>query len=53
VLQRIQPVIGEFCYFFARRPDPEDATSVLRSFFVGEKIMRKFSVATCHWSIVA
>ena len=53
VLQCIQPVIGEFCYFFTWCPDPEDATSVLRAFFAREKIMRKFSIAACHWSIIS
>ena len=53
VLQCIQPVIGEFCYFFAGCPDPEDAASVLGAFFAGEKIMRKFSIAACHWSIIS
>jgi hypothetical protein len=53
VLQCIQPVIGKFCYFFAWCPDPKNATSVLRAFFAREKIMRKFSIAACHWSIIS
>ena len=53
VLQCIQPVVGEFCYFFTGCPDPEDAACVLRAFFAWEKIMRKFSIAACHWSIIS
>ena len=53
VLQCIQPVIGKFCYFFTGCPDPEDAACVLRAFFAREKIMRKFSIAACHWSIIS
>ena len=53
VLQCIQPVVGEFCYFFTGCPDPKDAACVLRAFFAWEKIMRKFSIAACHWSIIS
>jgi hypothetical protein len=53
VLQCVQPVIGKFCYFFTGSPDTEDAASVLGAFFAGEKIMGKFSIAACHWSIIS
>jgi hypothetical protein len=50
VLQGIEPEVGEFGNLFPRRPDPEDATSVLRSQVLRVEFMSKPTIATSHTS---
>jgi hypothetical protein len=50
VLQGIEPEIGEFGNLFPRRPNPEDATGVLRSQVLRVQIMSEPTIATSHTS---
>jgi hypothetical protein len=48
VLQRVQPVVGEFGNFLAWRPDAEDATGVFGSVVLGVQVMAEPAVALQH-----
>jgi len=48
VLQGVEPEIGEFGNLFPRRPDPEDATSVLRTQILRVEFISKPTIATSH-----
>ena len=53
VLQRIQPKVSEFGYFFTGRPDSENATCVLRAWPVGVELVTQPAVASGHLLLLA
>ncbi|BDH02994.1 hypothetical protein HEK131_02210 [Streptomyces seoulensis] len=50
VLEGVEPEVRELCDLFTRRPDTEDAASVLGAFFAGKQIVIESTVTTWHAS---
>ena len=53
VLEGVQAEIGQLRDLFPRRPDPEDATGVLRSGILGIEVVRQPSITARHAEVPA